>query len=77
MKSYIDVMDGYHIVLDRKELAKLDRISSEEGTIKREEFFEYAKKSAGVKEFVEKGGAYAGSKAGKISLDKAELAFKV
>ena len=51
------------------------------GNISREDFVDYAKKSAAVKELTDKGFALVGKQpsgaATKASLDKAELAFKV
>ena len=81
MKTYLEVMGSYHVVLDKKEVGKLEKLSDKEGMMDREEFLEYARKSSVVKEFVERGAGGSGGKvsvgrAGK-SVDKAELAFKV
>ena len=74
------MMGSYHVVFDKKEIGKLDKISDAEGFMERGEFLEYARKSSAVKEFTEKGSGGGGKacmgKTGK-NLDKAELAFKV
>ena len=48
-------MGSYHVVFDKKEIGKLDKISDAEGFMERGEFLEYARKSSAVKESVEKG----------------------
>ena len=56
------------------------KISDANGNISREDFVEFAKRSAGVKELTEKGFVHMGkmsSSSVKPNLDKAELAFKV
>ena len=81
MKTYLEVMGSYHVVLDKKEIGKLEKISDKEGMMDRDEILEYARKSSVVKEFVEKGlgGSGGKSNAGKSgkNVDKAEIAFKV
>ena len=54
------------------EVARLERITQEDGMIEREQFKEFAKRSPAVKEFTMRG-----SKSRVSNLDKAELAFKV
>ena len=70
--TFLEVLGSCHIELEPKEMARLERITSEEGVIEQEEFMEYAKRSAAVKEF-----SLRGSKNSGANLDKAELAFKV
>ena len=73
-------MGSNHVVFDKKEIGKLDKISDAEGFMEREEFLEYARKSSAVKESVEKGSGGGGKtsigKTGK-NMDRAELAFMV
>jgi len=65
---FVDVLSGYNIDIESRELAKLTRLSDEDGNIDRQEFIEYAKKSSLIKEFIE-------AEKSK-NVDKAELAFK-
>ena len=61
-------------------LILLLKISDANGNISREDFVEFVKRSAGVKELTEKGFVHMGkmsSSSVKQNLDKAELAFKV
>ena len=67
----MEVLSSSHVEFEPKELARLERITSEEGMIGQEEFKEYAKRSAAVKELSLRG------KSSGPKLDKAELAFKV
>ena len=80
MKNYMEVMSSYNIEFDKKEMAKLNKITDEEGFMEREEFLEYARKSSAVKEYTEKGAAGGGKTSAcktNKNMDKAELAFKV
>ena len=65
---------------DKKELAKLGRMTNDDGFMDRGEFMDYAKKSHAVKEYTDKS-AGAGRKISippvNVNVDKAELAFKV
>ena len=72
VKTFIEVLGSCHIQLDHKEVARLERITQEDGMIEREQFIEFAKRSPAVKEFTMRG-----SKSRVSNLDKAELAFKV
>ena len=69
VKEYLDLLESAGIVLEEKEVARLDRLADKEGIIEREEFVSYAKKSPVMKQLVE------GERARNV--DKAELAFKV
>ena len=74
----MDVMGASNVEFDKKELAKLEKLTDDEGLIERSEFIEYAKKSSAVKEYTEKccGGPKKISTS-NVNVDKAELAFKV
>eukprot|EP00090_Calanus_glacialis_P002642 TRINITY_DN11975_c0_g1_i2.p1 TRINITY_DN11975_c0_g1~~TRINITY_DN11975_c0_g1_i2.p1 ORF type:complete len:170 (+),score=71.89 TRINITY_DN11975_c0_g1_i2:70-579(+) len=78
-KNYIEVMGISHVEFDKKELAKLDRMTNDDGFMDRGDFMDYAKKSSAVKEYTEKS-AGAGRKISlppvNVNVDKAELAFK-
>ena len=62
-------------------LINLSKLSDGAGNIHRQEFIDYARKSSSVKELTEKlssaGKVAPSSSKPKVSLDKAELAFKV
>ena len=80
VKNYMEVMDSYHVEFDKKEIAKLNRITDDDGFMERDGFLEYARKSSAIKEFTEKGAGGGGKTSTcKINknMDKAELAFKV
>ena len=68
----MEVLGSSHVQFEPKELARLERITNEDGLIETEEFMDYAKRSAAVKEF-----SLRGSRGGGSKHDKAELAFKV
>ena len=68
----MDVLGSCHIQLEPKEVARLERITQEDGMISRDQFIEFAKRSQAVKEF-----SVRGNKSRVYNLDKAELAFKV
>ena len=62
-------------------LITLSQLCDEEGNVDRQEFIDYARKSSSVKELTDKlssaGKTLPSSSKPKVSLDKAELAFKV
>ena len=61
---------------DKKEMSKLDKMTDDDGFMDKGEFIEYAKKSTAVKEWTDK--SIGGKKTShNISVDKAEIAFKV
>ena len=72
VKTFMEVLGSSHVQFEPKELARLERITNEVGLIETEEFMDYAKRSAAVKEF-----SLRGSRGGGSKHDKAELAFKV
>lgn len=81
VKNYLDVMSAYNIELDKKEIAKINKLSGEGGYLDREEFIEYARKSGSIRDLTDRissGGKSVGPSVNKpkVSLDKAELAFK-
>ena len=73
-------MEISHVEFEKKELAKLDRMTNDDGFMDRGEFMDYAKNSSAVKQYTEKS-AGAGRKISlapvNVNVDKAELAFKV
>eukprot|EP00090_Calanus_glacialis_P009482 TRINITY_DN17854_c0_g1_i1.p1 TRINITY_DN17854_c0_g1~~TRINITY_DN17854_c0_g1_i1.p1 ORF type:complete len:167 (+),score=64.28 TRINITY_DN17854_c0_g1_i1:14-514(+) len=73
VKTFMDVLGSCHIQLEPKEVARLERITQEDGMIEREQFLEFAKRSPAVKEFTMRGSK---SRVSNLDLDKAELAFK-
>ena len=73
-------MSSSHIQFEKKELAKLNKITDDDGFIERGEFFEYARKSVAMKEYTEKHfgtGRKVSQNNSTVALDKAELTFKV
>ena len=70
-------MSGSHVELEKKEMAKLDKMTDDDGFMDKGEFMEFARKSSAVKEWTEKcvGGKRTSSQS--INVDKAEIAFKV
>ena len=65
-------MNTANIELEERELAKIDKISSDEGLVEKERFEEFARKSHSVKELFKKE-----RRSSSINVDKAVLAFKV
>lgn len=65
-----------HVQLDPKEQLKLEKIVDSSGFIKREEFVEFAKKSASVKDFQLRG-SRSSTPVGRREIDKAEVVFRV
>eukprot|EP00090_Calanus_glacialis_P022286 TRINITY_DN34406_c0_g1_i1.p1 TRINITY_DN34406_c0_g1~~TRINITY_DN34406_c0_g1_i1.p1 ORF type:complete len:157 (-),score=73.99 TRINITY_DN34406_c0_g1_i1:128-598(-) len=68
VKEYMELLESAGIVLEDKEVARLDRLTDKDGIIEREEFVNYAKKSPVMKQLLD------GERARNV--DKAELAFK-
>ena len=70
--SFLEILASSNINVDPKENEKIEKITDEDGMIEKEEFKEFAKRSAAVKEFLKK------EKMQRVShVDKAELVFKV
>ena len=69
VKEYMELLESAGIVVAEKEVARLDRLTDQDGIIEREEFVTYAKKSSVMKQLLE------GERSRNV--DKAELAFKV
>ena len=70
--SFLEILASSNINVDPKENEKIEKITDEDGMIEKEEFKEFAKRSAAVKEFLNK------EKMQRIGhVDKAELVFKV
>ena len=67
-KEYIELLEASGVDLDEKEIAKIDKMTSELGIIDKNDFLAYAKKSSVFKNLLEEE---------KHNFDKAELAFKV
>ena len=65
-----------HVQLDPKEQLRLDKIVDDSGFIKRDEFVEFAKKSASVKDFQLRG-SRSSTPVGRREIDKAEVVFRV
>ena len=65
-----------HISLDPKEQQKLDKIADESGLIKKDEFVEFAKKSAAVKDLGLRD-SKASTPTSHTDIDKAAVVFKV
>ena len=68
VKEYLELLEAAGVGLDDRDIAKLDKMSNEEGLIERSVFLAYAKKSSLCKSLLD---------AEKHQFDKAELAFKV
>ena len=68
VKEYLELLEAAGVGLDERDIAKLDKMSNEEGMIERSVFLAYAKKSSLCKSLLD---------AEKHQFDKAELAFKV
>ena len=69
-----------HVQLDSKEQTKLDKITNESGHIKKEDFAEFAKKSAAVKDFGLRTSVRSSTSTPPIQrkeIDKAEVVFRV
>jgi len=66
-KEYIELLEASGVDLDEKEIAKIDKMTSELGIIDKNVFLAYAKKSSVFKNLLEEE---------KHNFDKAELAFK-
>ena len=67
-KDYLVLLEAAGISIDAREIAKLDKMTNEEGLIDRKVFLDYAKKSSALKSLMD---------SEKQHYDKAELAFKV
>ena len=72
VKTFMEVLGSCHLQLEPKEVARLERITQEDGMIEREQFIEFAKRSPAVKEY-----SMRGSKGRVSNRDKTEFAFKV
>ena len=64
-----------HISLDPKEQQKLDKIADESGLIKKDEFVEFARKSAAVKDLGLRD-SKASTPTSHTDIDKAAVVFK-
>ena len=69
VKDYMELLESAGVVVGGKEVARLDRLTDQEGIIEREEFLSYSKKSSVMKQLLD-------GERGR-GVDKAELAFKV
>ena len=67
-KDYLVLLEAAGISIDDREIAKLDKMTNDEGLIDRKVFLDYAKKSSALKSLID---------SEKQHFDKAELAFKV
>ena len=66
--------------MDQKEQTKLDKIVNESGSIKKEDFVEFAKKSVAVKDFGLRTSVRSSTSTPPIQrkeIDKAEVVFRV
>ena len=68
VKEYLELLETAGIEIEEKEVAKLEKMASDDGLVERHDFIHYAKKSSMFKTLVD---------AEKHHFDKAELAFKV
>jgi len=67
VKEYLELLETNGIEIEEKEVAKLEKMASDDGLVERHDFVHYAKKSSMFKTLVD---------AEKHHFDKAELAFK-
>ena len=79
MYFFATIFSHSHIQLDQKELGRLEKIVNDAGEIKKEDFVEFAKKSAAVKDFGLRNNRSATSTPPipRKEIDKAELVFRV
>lgn len=68
LKLWLNMLGSQGLEPDAKEMVRVERITDTEGIIDRQEFMEFAKKSAVMKEYLD------GERSRNV--DKAELAFK-
>ena len=67
-KDYLDALEAAGITIDDREIAKVDKMTNDDGLIERKVFLDYAKKSSALKSLLD---------SERNHFDKAELAFKV
>ena len=67
-KDYLEALEAAGISIDDREIAKVDKMTNDDGLIDRKVFLDYAKKSSALKSLLD---------SEKNHFDKAELAFKV
>ena len=73
---FVSFFSKSHVQLDPKEQLKLEKIVNESGSIKKEDFVDFAKKSASVKDFSLRG-SRSSTPVGRRDIDKAEVVFRV